>query len=149
MIKEYRNFIRLMNECVGENAERYILLIGYLISGTLGYCLLVLLHVLFAGLKKNDCDIATTFLPLFLLNGLLTYVIIFFSSIRALELSLFLSQMISLYVLLVLVLEIVGKKEWSQKIRFKLIPIRESLYFRDFSNEQRHKHNKGESLEDN
>ena len=148
MTKEYRNFIRLMNECMGENVERYTLLVGFLIIGTPIYCLLVLLHIHLVGLKKGDYDIATTFLPLFYISNLLTYLGFFYYSIEFLDLNLFLVQMISLYVLLVLTLEIVGQKEWSQKICFKLIPLKESLYSRKFSSEQNHKNNKGENLED-
>lgn len=145
MIQEYRNIINSINNRMGENAERYILLVGYLIIGTPIYCLLLLLHVRFAGLKKGDYDIATTFLPLFFLSGLLTCLSFFSSSVGVLDVSLFLGAIVSLYVLLVLVLEVVG----NEKIRVKLIPIRESLYSRESFSEQNHKNNKGENIENN
>lgn len=147
MIQEYRNIINSINDGMGEKAERYILLVGYLIIGNPIYCFLLLLHICFAGLKPGDYDIATTFLPLFSLSGLLTYLSIFSSSIGFLEFSLFLGQMVSLYVLLVLLLDMIGKGEWSQKICFKLIPIKESLYSREFSNKQSDKSKKGEHIE--
>ncbi len=141
MTQEYRNFIKSIHHSMGENAERYILLIGYLLIGSPIYCVLLLFHIHFAGLKKSDYDIATTFLPLFSLREMLTYMSIFLvplAPIEFLDFILLLGQMVSIYVLLVLVLEIAGKKEWSQKIRLPLvpipIPIKESFYSREFIN---------------
>ena len=78
MIQKYRNIINSINDSMGPKAERCILLAGHLIIGGPFYCLLLLLHIRFAGLKKDDHDIATTFLPLFIFSELLFYLWIFF-----------------------------------------------------------------------
>ena len=149
MIQKYRNIINSINDSMGPKAERCILLAGHLIIGGPFYCLLLLLHIRFAGLKKDDHDIATTFLPLFIFSELLFYLWIFFPSMWGLEFGVPLRAIAFFYTLLVLVLDIIAKTEWDPRIRFKLIPIRASLYSRKFSNKQNYKNNKGDRIENN
>ncbi len=69
--EEYRNVLIEINEKWGTKAERFILLtIGFVCSWSI-FIPLIVIHTKIAGLKKEDSDLISFYLPLFSLSAVI------------------------------------------------------------------------------
>ena len=132
MIEKYRDLLKFLDQNFGPQAERFILLLGYFLMISPIYCILVLMHLRFAGLKKSDSDIATTFLPLFIIKAVLDLCPIYLIQAKLYMTTIFISQLISLYVLIILILQIFDRKDLIQKISVRFFYFKKSFYQRRF-----------------
>lgn len=130
MKDKYIDFLNSIDESFGKKTERYVLILGFFVIGYPLYFILILLHLKFAGLKKSDYDIATTYIPLFALSHLLVFTWIFSLDLTLLRLSMGLAYVIYAYILGILFLDLIGEKALLKKITFKIIPMKQSWYQR-------------------